>query len=209
MWTAPIDDLEAPTQKTQGLCKQLQGVLSGATKNMNAKEAQKLSEFINEFQDIFATKSDHGRMDRFYHSIDTGPIRQPRRTLPLAKHYKLYLPAVSFQCLVIMHDEQQNFLEAHKWRNLETPGLEVSSCRSALLNPPPPPTNVPQCKGILIKIITTCHCCVRVKYFFHIPPILKYFFHIPPILVVWQHTTSQTETFAIEARMFASNYFKK
>lgn len=59
---ASIDSLEFLPQRTRWLCEQLGGVVSGARQNLNARETQKLGEFITEFQDIFATKGDdYGR----------------------------------------------------------------------------------------------------------------------------------------------------
>jgi hypothetical protein len=63
--TASIHDLESQTQRTRGLCEQLQWVESDARPNLSTREAKKVEEFITEFQDIFAKKSDdYGRRDR-------------------------------------------------------------------------------------------------------------------------------------------------
>jgi hypothetical protein len=70
---ALTDDMETPTQKTQGLCKQLQHELSGATVNLKTREAWRLEEFISEFQEIFTVKSDdYKQTDRVYHCINNG-----------------------------------------------------------------------------------------------------------------------------------------
>jgi hypothetical protein len=64
-------------------------VISDAKPNLDATETQSLEGLIAEFRDVFATNSDDfGRTDRVRHRIDTfnaRPIRQPPRTLPLAK----------------------------------------------------------------------------------------------------------------------------
>jgi hypothetical protein len=48
-----------------------------------------LKDVVSEYQDVFITRDgDYGRTDRVYHRIDTGdarPIRQPPKSLPLAK----------------------------------------------------------------------------------------------------------------------------
>jgi hypothetical protein len=61
MWTTLTDDLE-PQPKTQGLCEQLQDVVSGTRLNRDTREAQKLEEFI---RDISTMKGDdYGWMER-------------------------------------------------------------------------------------------------------------------------------------------------
>jgi hypothetical protein len=59
---------------------------SGAGPKLSRREAQNLEEFITEFQDIFATKSDdYGRPDSIYHSIDFDDATLPVRLLHLRR----------------------------------------------------------------------------------------------------------------------------
>jgi hypothetical protein len=46
---APIDDLTDTTQKSQGLCEQMQRVVTGERPNLNTREAQNLKEFITKW----------------------------------------------------------------------------------------------------------------------------------------------------------------
>jgi hypothetical protein len=41
---APFDDLQPQTQRTWRLCEQLQGMVSGARPNLNARETQELED---------------------------------------------------------------------------------------------------------------------------------------------------------------------
>jgi hypothetical protein len=54
-WTVPMDDLEPQPERTRRLCEHLQGVLFATKPNLNDIEGQNLEQFINDFQDIFAT----------------------------------------------------------------------------------------------------------------------------------------------------------
>jgi hypothetical protein len=55
-------------------------VVSSARTNLNVGESQVFEEFITEFQEILATKSDdYGRTDRVYHRIDTETANYFRR----------------------------------------------------------------------------------------------------------------------------------
>jgi hypothetical protein len=89
VWASPTDDLEPQPERTRGLCEQLQRVVSCARPNLKSREAHGLEEFITEFQDVFATKSDDcGRTDTVHHPIDNEDARaicQLPRKLPLAK----------------------------------------------------------------------------------------------------------------------------
>lgn len=57
-WMAPTDDLVPQSQWTGWLCELVQRVLSGARTNLIARKAQKLEEFVTDYQDAFATKND-------------------------------------------------------------------------------------------------------------------------------------------------------
>jgi hypothetical protein len=84
-----LDDLEPQPQRTWGPSEHLQWVVSSVKPNLSTKEAQKMGEFISEFQDIFATESDdYGQTDKLYHHTDTSdahPIHQHPNRLLLAK----------------------------------------------------------------------------------------------------------------------------
>jgi hypothetical protein len=67
----------------------LQEVIAAVKPNLSDAESWDLEEFLTEYEDIFVMDSvDYGRTDRMYHFMDmveTGPNREPLRSLPLAK----------------------------------------------------------------------------------------------------------------------------
>lgn len=56
-----INNMVPKTHRTPGLCKQMQGVVSGTKPNLNVGEAQELEELIAEYQESIVTKSDNYR----------------------------------------------------------------------------------------------------------------------------------------------------
>ena len=85
VWAANIwDHKPEPWRKRLG--SQLRELMVCAKPNLSIREANALEELLTDYQDIFETGSgDRRRIEKVYHSIDTGdarPIRQPPRRLP-------------------------------------------------------------------------------------------------------------------------------
>jgi hypothetical protein len=80
-------DLDQP--RAQKCSSKLRDIKEAAKQNLSEEEFRELKKLLAECDDIFAVDSeDHGRTNQVYHRIDTGdarPIRQPPRSVPLAK----------------------------------------------------------------------------------------------------------------------------
>jgi hypothetical protein len=115
------------------LSSKLHDITEAARTHLSNGELQDLEKLLAKYRDIFAVYSkDYGQTIKVYHRIDTGDarlIRQPPRSLPLAKQAEVREMLDGMQCCRVIEELDSPWLSRRsgqeKWRTPLLCGLEI------------------------------------------------------------------------------------